>query len=354
MSTCVRPKSDRASDTMPADTSRIPEGRAAPRAGPDWLRRGIWLGAAVLVLAALAVAPGRLRPAAGTTLVPFATLAGVVASGLVADRAGLFRLAARLLVPPWATNRMAVAGTLLLTALVSGLVNLDVAVVVAVPFGLEAARRRGLRGDRLVASIALTANATSFLLPTSNLTTLLAMGRAPTMAGDYLASSWPAWLLVTALTVGVLTALQPAARESSPSAAGGSERRPGLGALVDLLPLLAAATSIRALLGGGVTLAGGTLRRLAGASLLAAVVDNLPAAASLHPSAAGIPWAAVLGLALGPDLVLTGSLATLISRRLARDRGAGFSAGWFMALGWVLLPAQVALAVAGLHLSGAL
>jgi Na+/H+ antiporter NhaD/arsenite permease-like protein len=61
-------------------------------------------------------------------------------------------------------------------------VNLDVAVVFAVPVALTVARQRRLRAGRLAMATALTADATSFLLPTSNLTTLLILGRAPLAA----------------------------------------------------------------------------------------------------------------------------------------------------------------------------
>ncbi|MGA8015200.1 MAG: arsenic transporter, partial [Candidatus Dormiibacterota bacterium] len=111
--------------------------------------------------------------------------------------------------------------------------------------------------------------------------------------------------------------------------------------------------AIRALLGGGVLIRGGRSVQLFAAALLAAGIDNLPAAAAIRTAGAGVPWPAVLGLAVGPNLVVTGSLATLISRRIARDAGSGFAVGWFTRMGWLLVPAQLLIAVAGLRLSGA-
>ena len=146
-------------------------------------------------------------------------------------------------------------------------------------------------------------------------------------------------------------ALQRGEREHPCRRAG---RAGGPAALLDLLPLFAAAAAIRALLDGGVVLGGGLGHALLSSSLLAALVNNLPAAAAIRPQGVTATWAAILGLAIGPDLVITGSLATLISRRIARDHGAGFSAGWFSLLGAALLPLQLAVAAAALHLTGAL
>ena len=318
----------------------------------------IWLGAASLTGIALLLRLPLLGSAALGTLGAFATLGAVIATGLAADRLGLFRLMARTLVPARASDRLAVAGTLAFAALLSGLVNLDVAVVVAVPCALEVATARRLRPERLAAAVALTANATSFLLPTSNLTTLLVLGRSPLGAATYVTQSWAAWLLVAAVTVGALTLVTPAggASESTPHGTGrdGAGGAGGPAALLDLLPLFAAAAAIRALLDGGVSLGGGLGRGLLGSSFLAALVNNLPAAAAIRPQSVTATWAAVLGLAIGPDLVITGSLATLISRRIARDHGAGFSAGWFTLLGAALLPLQLLVATAALHLTGGL
>src|SRR6266436_4488358 len=77
-----------------------------------------------------------------------------------------------------------------------------VAVVVAMPAALEAARRHGLPAGRLAVAVAITANAASFLLPTSNITSLLLLGRTSPPALAYLRGSWLAWLLVVAVTVG--------------------------------------------------------------------------------------------------------------------------------------------------------
>jgi len=56
----------------------------------------------------------------------------------------------------------------------------------------------------------------------------------------------------------------------------------------------------------------------------------------------------------GPELLLTGSVPTLICRRIARDAAASFSAWQLSAIGPVLVPEQIGAAIAGLYLTGAL
>ena len=344
----------------------------------DPVRTGVWVAALGLAVAAALVRHSSLLGAAGTTWPAFLTLAAVIAGGLALDGVGLFRLLARLVIPAAAPRWLVTAGALSFTALLSGLVNLDVAVVVAVPVTLVVARERGLPAGRLVVAAALTANATSFLLPTSNLTTLLVLDHAPLGAWAYLRDSWLAWLLVTALTVGTLTVLMHIGHRSSTvrtrkGEAGGtdparlssprSSERPERGragveqailALLDLVPMFIAAASIRALLDGGMTLGGGLLAQLGMASGLAAGANNLPAAAAVVASGRLSMWAAVLGLAIGPNLLMTGSVASLITRRIARDRGAGFGVVAFSLTGATMLPFQLIVALIGLRLAGAL
>jgi Na+/H+ antiporter NhaD/arsenite permease-like protein len=116
----------------------------------------------------------------------------------------------------------------------------------------------------------------------------------------------------------------------------------------------AAASAIRAILAAGVALRGGLAAQLAAGSALACVVNNLPAAAALRPAGTAGRWAAILAAAIGPGLLVTGSVATLICRRIARDAGASLGAWQFTAAGSLLVPAQLAAAVIGLHLTGAL
>lgn len=328
----------------------------------DRLRWATWGVALGLTAAAFLARRGLLLEAAATTWQPFVTLAGVIAAGVAVDTLGAFRSLARVLVPAAAPDWVAVTGTLALVAVVSGAVNLDVAVVVAVPLALSVARERHWDGGRVAVAVALTANATSFLLPTSNVTTLLILEHAPISPWRYAQTSWLAWLLVTTATVGLLSA-QLTHRRRQPGGLGSTAPSPTLGlpagirrralGLLDLLPMFAAATAIRTLLAGGLSLGGGLLTELTQSTLLAAGVNNLPAAAAVSAVGPGGAWAAVLGLAIGPNLVLTGSLASLIARRTARDAGARFAIVEFSALGTAMLPLQLLLAVLGLVVTGA-
>ena len=225
------------------------------------------------------------------------------------------------------------------------------------PVALETAGRQRMSAGRLAVAVAVTANAASFLLPTSNITSLLLLSRVPLPPLAYLRGSWLAWLLVVAVTIGPLSGWLASAGARASRASGASPvpgRRPSARAALDLIPMFAAASAIRAILAAGIALRGGLAAQLAIGSAVTAVLNNLPAAAALRP--AGWPglWAAVLATALGPGLLITGSVATLICRRIARDAGAKLRALQFSAIGSALLPAQLAAAVIGLHLTGAL
>ncbi|HEV2936543.1 MAG TPA: SLC13 family permease [Streptosporangiaceae bacterium] len=326
----------------------------------------IWAAGVVLAVIAAALGPGATAAAARATAGPFVTLAAIILASALAGRAGAFQALAGVLIPVRGPRVAAATGVLALTAVLSALVNLDVAVVVAMPVALRAAARRGLPADRLAVAVAVVANAASFLLPTSNVTNLLLLGRVPLSTPAYLQDSWLPWILVTAITVGPLamwaahagpaparavTAARedPSARSRAPAREGSSAR-----AVLDLVPMFLIASAIRALLGPGLALHDGFTGQLAGGTMLACAAGNLPAAAAMVPAGPEGLWAAILAATIGPNLLVTGSVATLIARRIARDGGAGLGAGRFSAVGAVLVPAQLAAAVLGLHVTGAL
>lgn len=333
--------------TITPEKQKVSATITAPR---DRLPVILWAAAIALAVAAACLHPQALPQAARATLGPFATLAAIIAGSVLADRAGLFRVLAGLLVRDRAARGVAAAAVLAFTAVLSGLANLDVAVVVAMPVALHAARRHRIRAGRLVVAVALTANAASFLLPTSNITSLLLLGRVPLPLLAYVRGSWLAWLLVMAVTIGVLSRWLSLAGSGPASVA---RARPSARALLDLIPLFAAASAIRAILAAGITLHGGIAAQLAAGSALAATANNLPAAAALRPAGTAGLWAAILATAIGPGLLLTGSVATLICRRIARDAGITLRAWQYTATGALLVPAQLAVAIVGLHLTGA-
>ena len=96
------------------------------------------------------------------------------------------------------------------------------------------------------------------------------------------------------------------------------------------------------------------------AAVLANLINNLPAVLVLLPLAApsgtGAVLAVLLGVNIGPNLTYTGSLATLLWRRILHARGSAPSLREFTVLGLLTVPAGLALAVlalwAGLHVLG--
>jgi Na+/H+ antiporter NhaD/arsenite permease-like protein len=317
----------------------------------DPLRLALWTGGLGIAAFTAALRPDAAALAMRATAGPFATLAAIILASALAGRLGAFRILARALVPDRGPAAASAAAILAFTAALSALVNLDVAVLVAMPVALRAAQRQHLPAGRLSIAVAMTANATSFLFPTSNITSLLLLHRAPLATTAYISDSWLPWLLVTAITLGPLAIW---AGRRAPDTITATTGGPSAGAVSDLVPMFLIASGIRALLGTGLVLHGSFASQLTGGSALAAAADNLPAAAAVLPASRPGLWAAILATTIGPNLLATGSVATLISRRIARDAGARLSAWQITAIGLALVPAQLAAATLGLHIAGVL
>jgi arsenical pump membrane protein len=88
------------------------------------------------------------------------------------------------------------------------------------------------------------------------------------------------------------------------------------------------------------------------ATVLANLVNNLPAILLLLPAATvagpATVLAALIGVNVGPNLTYVGSLATLLWRRVLRERDAEPAIGEFLALGAVTVPAALVAATAAL------
>ena len=318
---------------------------------PDLLRRVLWAAGLVLVILAASLDRYGLLTAAERTAPAFISLAVIIAGGAIADRLGVFRLLASVVLSERVPVLLASASVLTFTAVISGAVNLDVAAVVAPLLAVRVAARRGLDAARLVVATALTANATSFLLPTSNLTNLLVLDRSPIPALEYLRQGWAAWLLVTVFTVGCLAlTVRRSTNDSRGAAWRAPAPRPIIPTILDLLPMFVIASAIRAMLGSGLTLHGGFAAQFMVGSLMAAGANNLPAAAAVRTGTAGVPWAAIWAMAIGPNLLVTGSVASIICRRIALGLGVRFESGTYSALGAAMLPFQFLAACAGLAL----
>jgi Na+/H+ antiporter NhaD/arsenite permease-like protein len=321
--------------------------------GRDPIGLAIWGSAWVALVAALVVR-GRspLTASFEETSRAFAVVAGVIAGGWVGVRFGVFDRIGSRVVPSTASRALVGMALLAWVFVLAGVTNLDVAVVAATPLALVVAADRGIDGALLALGVAQVANAGSILLPTANLTTLLVLGPTAGSDGSYLRQAWLAWLLVGVVTLAVLgpLATRVGHRPSTSVRSDWSLWRIGL----DLAGMFVFASSLRTLVSDGIGVGTGFWSAALRTSTLAAVVNNLPAAAAVHVTGPAATWGAVAGLAIGPNLLLTGSVASVIVRRITREGGAALSVRTFTLVGFGLVPAQLAAAFVGLRLTGAL
>jgi arsenical pump membrane protein len=320
---------------------------------------------------------------------PFVLVAGLLLIGAAAAEDGLFEaMGARL-----ARSRLGARGLLVallgLVAAVTAVLNLDTAVVFLTPVLVYAARGRGLDERPFLYGSVFMANAASLLLPGSNLTNLLVLRSDPQAGGSFAAQMLPTWLTACAVTAGfVVLLLRPvSAGRDVGDEAPPLQFRAGAGATLAaaLLVVVLRNPAVPVLTVGlaavvvqrvrprlearvlgilfAVAVALGTLARVwpgpagllassgpwraagvgAAASLL---VNNLPATALLTARPLPHPNALLLGLDLGPNLAITGSLAAVLWLQTARAAGARPSIATYTKLGVVLVPLTLAATVA--------
>lgn len=82
------------------------------------------------------------------------------------------------------------------------------------------------------------------------------------------------------------------------------------------------------------------------AALISVAINNLPAAVLLTPTQPHHPRALLLGLNLGPNLAVTGSLSAFLWLRVARSLDAQPSVRTFSAIGLILVPVSPLAALA--------
>jgi arsenical pump membrane protein len=281
-------------------------------------------------------------------------------------------------------------GLLALVATVTAVLNLDTAVLFLTPVLVHAARHRGLDELPFLYGAVFMANAASLLLPGSNLTNLLVLRSDPRAGSSFAAEMLPAWLTACAITAAfVCASFRLADGSRRPKIAAASPLRLRVGAAATLaaalLVVLLPNPAVPVLVVGLVAIALqrlrprldarvlallfvaavglGTLARLwhgpaslldssgvwaaagigAGASL---VVNNLPATVLLTGRTPAHPFALLLGLDLGPNLAVTGSLSAVLWLQAARSVGARPSIVTYTKLGLVLVPLTLALTVA--------
>ncbi len=89
------------------------------------------------------------------------------------------------------------------------------------------------------------------------------------------------------------------------------------------------------------------------AAITSVLINNLPAASLLAARTPPRPFALLVGLNLGPNLFVTGSLAWILWLRAARGAGARPSIGRASRIGALAVPVSMAAALAGLMPLGA-
>ena len=337
--------------------------------------RGLACVGAVALVVALVLAPRAALNAAAQVWPAFVLVAGLLLVGLVAHQDELFAAGGHALAHLCRRGPVLFAAGCVLLVVVTSLLNLDTSVTFLTPVLLYAARRRGQDDASLLYACVLLSNAGSLLLPGSNLTNLIVLGHLRLSGRAYFDELAPAGLaaaVVTALVVGVayrrrlgttIVAREQAARpvvglglvavavvtvlvlalrspalpvaavglaaalvrwrrhgSPSPSAA---VRQLGAPVLAGLFGLAVALGTLGRRWSGPETLlthldAVGTTAVAAVSSVL---VNNLPAASLLAARQPPHPTALLVGLNVGPNLFVTGSLAWFLWLRAARQAG---------------------------------
>lgn len=393
-------------DTDPA--SRPPGPLSALVRGPGSGSRAAWLLAG-LGIVSLAVAasldPSNARSATVQDWSPFVLVAGLLLIGMVADDDGLFAAAGHTLARAAPSGVALFAGATAIVGAVSALLNLDTSVAFLTPVLVYAARSRGKGEAPLLYGCLLLSNASSMFLPGSNLTNLIVLGHLHFTGGQFLAHMWASALVALVVTAAVIAGFEHRelrVRVEDPTPL----QRPVLGfGLVGViaaavlvvvlrspaLPVAAVgvcAAGIRLLSGRdqprrvaevlglpvlvglfAVAVALGTLGRswsgpatlmshldrwgtAAVAAVSSVLVNNLPAASLLAARRPEHPFALLVGLNLGPNLFVSGSLAWVLWLRSARNTGARPSIAKASRMGIVAVPLSITATLGVLTLSG--
>jgi arsenical pump membrane protein len=371
--------------------------RSVPR-----LLAGIGL---VGLVVAFVVSPTDARSSAAQNWSPFVLVTGLLLIGLVANDDGLFAAAGHQLARISSSGIVLFIGATLMIAVVTAALNLDTSVAFLTPVLVHAARSRRVGETPLLYGCLLLSNAGSLFLPGSNLTNLIVLGHVRLTGAAFFARMWAPALAALLVTAGVIAVLEHRSLRVNTKELTHSDRpRLGLGMLAvvaaTLLVLVlhspalpvavvgATAIGIRLASGKerthrvvealgvpllvglfGVAVALGTLGRVwAGPSTLlshldvwgtaavaaasAVLVNNLPAASLLAARTPVHPFALLIGLNLGPNLFVTGSLAWMLWLRAARTAGAHPSIAKASRIGVLAVPLSMAAALGVLVASG--
>ncbi len=362
------------------------------------------VGGCLGLIAAVIASPTKARQAAGQTWPPFVLVTGLLMIGVAAHRDGLFDALGSLAGRVRAHPAVRLVALLMLVATVTAVLNLDTSVAFLTPVLIVAARNGSVDEEPFLYGTLLMSNAASLLLPGSNLTNLLVLAHQHISGAAFAARMLPAWIAAVAVTAGFSVFVHrhllhrarphPDPRRVSVPITWSSLavavavvfmlvlRSPAVPVL-----LLGAALATRALhrhrmsaaeIGQAVqpaTLVGvfcfavalGTVARSWGGpsdlmvrangaetaaigAVTAVLINNLPAAVLLGPRGPAHPRALLLGLNIGPNLAVTGSLSALIWYRAATTIGARPSAARLSRLGMLVVPVSMAVALVALGL----
>jgi arsenical pump membrane protein len=374
-----------------------PHARATTGSGGRWAWLLGGIGIIGLVVAAI-TSPTEARGAAAQDWSPFVLVTGLLLIGLVADHDGLFAAAGHRLAQTATSGPALFIGATVMVGTVTALLNLDTSVAFLTPELVYAARSRQGGEAPLLYGCLLLSNAGSLFLPGSNLTNLIVLGHVRVSGLQFLSHMWApalAALVVTAVVIAAAEHRSLRLRATTPIRAD----RPviGLGLLaivistglvlvlhspalpVALVGVIAVGLRVatgKEEAGGavevlglpilvglfGVAVALGTLGRVwsgpetllshlnlwgtaAVAGVSSVLVNNLPAASLLAAHAPIHPYAMLIGLNLGPNLCVTGSLAWLLWYRSARAAGAHPSLGRASRLGALAVPLSMVAAL---------
>jgi arsenical pump membrane protein len=384
--------------------------KSAPDAQSKQVRTGVFgwsLGVAGVLglIVSFATAHGDASGAATQDWSPFVLVTGLLLVGLVADEDGLFAASGNRLARVSSNGNILFLGSVLMIGVVTAVLNLDTSVAFLTPVLVYTARSRGGGEAPLLYGCLLLSNAGSLFLPGSNLTNLIVLGHLHMTGLRFFSHMWApalAALVVTAGVVGFAEHRELQLRPLTVEVVERPTRGVGLVAVVlcalivvvlgsPALPVMVVglvATVIRlakgkstltrvfdllglpvliGLFGVAVTL--GTLGRAwsgpttllahldiwstAGVGAISTVLfNNLPAASLLAAHTPRHPFALLIGLNLGPNLCVTGSLAWLLWRRSARVAGAQPSLWRASRLGLWAVPLSMLAALSVLALTG--
>jgi len=331
---------------------------------------------------------------------PFVLILGLILIGHCATSDGLFEsLGARLSTLPGGGVILLVS-MLALVAVVTATLNLDTSVVFVTPIVLHAARRRGVDERAFLYGSIFMANAASLLLLGSNLTNILVFTGRHVRGDAFARTMFPEWISSIVLTAVVMIVWNWSNLRSSTRAAPDDVPRFRLG--VGLFGLCAATglmlflsnpallvlgvgivaevvelvwlhrTNVGALVGvANIPLLGSLfgfalivavvarvwsypahLMASAGPWATAAigagsanVINNLPASALLSSTLPSHPYELLLGLDLGPNLLVIGAMSSLLWLRIARQNGATPSIRTFSKVGAIVTIATLTAAL---------